>query len=157
MVLQAITFNDQNYQDYIGSVDFIQTHIFPGGCLLSNQELTTQFTEQTDMVIKQLHDYGFDYAYTLRDWRAAFLAQRTEIQALGYDDAFIRLWEFYFCYCEGGFLERTIGVVQVTAVKPNNIDTLHFSDLPAAVLNNKTVSDNEGTFNDAGVTDTVSV
>lgn len=141
MVLQAITFNDQNYQDYIGSVDFIQTHIFPGGCLLSNQELTTQFTEQTDMVIKQLHDYGFDYAYTLRDWRRAFMAQREEIKALGYDDAFIRLWAFYFCYCEGGFLERTIGVVQVTAVKPNNIDTLHFSDLPAAISDSATVEE----------------
>ncbi|MDN6276545.1 SAM-dependent methyltransferase [Psychrobacter sp.] len=128
MVLQAITFNDQNYKDYLSSVDFIQTHIFPGGCLLSNQEITTQFTEQTDMVIKQLHDYGFDYAYTLRDWRTAFMEQRDEIEALGYDEAFIRLWNFYFCYCEGGFLERTIGVVQVTAVKPNNIDTLHFSD-----------------------------
>lgn len=125
MVLQAITFNDQNYQDYIESVDFIQTHIFPGGCLLSNQELNTQFTEQTDMVIKQLHDYGFDYAFTLRDWRRAFMSQREEIEALGYDEAFIRLWEFYFCYCEGGFLERTIGVVQVTAVKPNNIDAWH--------------------------------
>ena len=125
MVLQAITFNDQHYQDYIKSVDFIQTHIFPGGCLLSNQELTTQFSEQTDMVIKQLHDYGFDYAYTLRDWRTAFMAQREEIKALGYDEAFIRLWEFYFCYCEGGFFERTIGVVQVTAVKPNNIDAWH--------------------------------
>jgi len=129
MVLQAITFNDQNYYNYVESVDFIQTHIFPGGCLLSNQELTTQFAEQTDMVIKQLHDYGFDYAYTLRDWRATFMAQRTEIKALGYDEAFIRLWEFYFCYCEGGFLERTIGVVQVTAVKPDNIDGLHFSDV----------------------------
>ena len=125
MVLQAITFNDQYYKDYIKSVDFIQTHIFPGGCLLSNQELTTQFTEQTDMVIKQLHDYGFDYAYTLRDWRTAFMAQREEIKTFGYDEAFIRLWEFYFCYCEGGFLERTIGVVQVTAVKPNNIDAWH--------------------------------
>lgn len=132
MVLQAITFNDQNYKDYLGSVDFIQTHIFPGGCLLSNQELNTQFTEQTDMVIKQLHDYGFDYAYTLRDWRRNFMAQREAIKALGYDEAFIRLWEFYFCYCEGGFLERTIGVVQVTAVKPDNTDTLHFADLPAA-------------------------
>lgn len=132
MVLQAITFNDQNYQNYLNSVDFIQTHIFPGGCLLSNQELTTQFTEQTDMVIKQLQDYGFDYAYTLRDWRAAFMQQRDAIQALGYDDAFIRLWEFYFCYCEGGFLERTIGVVQVTAVKPENIESLHLSSLPAA-------------------------
>ena len=134
MVLQAITFNDQNYEDYLESVDFIQTHIFPGGCLLSNQELNTQFTEQTDMVIKQLHDYGFDYAYTLRDWRTAFMTQREEIKALGYDEAFIRLWEFYFCYCEGGFLERTIGVVQVTAVKSDNIDSLHFCDSPAAMV-----------------------
>ena len=131
MVLQAITFNDQNYERYLQSVDFIQTHIFPGGCLLSNQALTTQFTKQTDMVIKQLHDYGYDYAYTLRDWRAAFMAKRDEIIALGYDEAFIRLWEFYFCYCEGGFLERTIGVVQVTAVKPKNTDTWGFSNLPS--------------------------
>lgn len=137
MVLQAITFNDQNYQSYIESVDFIQTHIFPGGCLLSNQELNNQFTQQTDMVIKQLHDYGFDYAHTLRDWRLAFMSQREEIKALGYDEAFIRLWRFYFCYCEGGFLERTIGVVQLTAVKPNNIDILHFSDSPAAEVPDK--------------------
>ena len=128
----------------ISTRSILSKHIYsPGGCLLSNQELTTQFTEQTDMVVKQLHDYGFDYAYTLRDWRAASMAQRTEIQALGYDDAFIRLWEFYFCYCEGGFLERTIGVVQVTAVKPNNIDTLHFSDLPSAVLNHETILNDE--------------
>ena len=137
MVLQAITFNDQNYQDYIDSVDFIQTHIFPGGCLLSNQELNNQFTQQTDMVIKQLHDYGFDYAHTLKDWRIAFMSQREEIKALGYDEAFIRLWEFYFCYCEGGFLERTIGVVQLTAVKPDNIDILHFSDSPVTDVINK--------------------
>ena len=137
MVLQAITFNDQNYQDYVDSVDFIQTHIFPGGCLLSNQELNNQFTQQTDMVIKQLHDYGFDYAHTLRDWRIAFMSQREEIKALGYDEAFIRLWEFYFCYCEGGFLERTIGVVQLTAVKPDNIDILHFSDSPVTDVINK--------------------
>lgn len=128
MVLQAITFNDQNYQDYIKSVDFIQTHIFPGGCLLSNQEINNQFAEQTDMVIKQLHDYGFDYAHTLRDWRAAFMAQRDEIVALGYDETFIRLWDFYFCYCEGGFLERTIGVIQLTAVKPDNVDVMHLSE-----------------------------
>jgi cyclopropane-fatty-acyl-phospholipid synthase len=85
------------------------------------------------------------------------MAQRAEIQALGYDDAFIRLWAFYFCYCEGGFLERTIGVVQVTAVKPNNIDTLHFSDLPSAVLKNETVSNDETAFHDADMADTATV
>jgi len=85
------------------------------------------------------------------------MAQREEITELGYDDAFIRLWNFYFCYCEGGFLERTIGVVQVTAVKPNNIDTLHFSDLPSAVLNHKTVLSDETVFNDEDMADTASI
>lgn len=120
MVLQAITFNDQGYEEYLDSVDFIQTHIFPGGCLLSNQEIIHRFTEQTDMVVKQLIDYGYDYARTLRDWREAFFAHQDAIKALGYDEAFMRLWRFYFCYCEGGFLERSIGVVQVMAVKPDD-------------------------------------
>lgn len=118
MVMQAITFNDQGYEDYVQSVDFIQTHIFPGGCLLSNQEIIKGFTAQTDMVVKQLIDYGYDYAYTLRDWREAFFADAEAIRELGYDESFMRLWRFYFCYCEGGFLERSIGVVQVSAVKP---------------------------------------
>lgn len=118
MVMQAITFNDQGYEDYVQSVDFIQTHIFPGGCLLSNQEILKGFTEHTDMVVKQLIDYGYDYAYTLRDWREAFFADAEAIRELGYDESFMRLWRFYFCYCEGGFLERSIGVVQVSAVKP---------------------------------------
>lgn len=120
MALQAITFNDQGYEKYLNSADFIQSHIFPGGCLLSNQEITQQFTQQTDMVVKSLIDYGYDYAQTLRDWRHAFMAHLEDIRAMGYDEAFIRLWQFYFCYCEAGFLERTIGVVQVKAVKPDN-------------------------------------
>ena len=120
MVLQAITFNDQGYEEYLKSVDFIQTHIFPGGCLLSNQEIINRLTKQTDMVVKQLIDYGYDYARTLYDWRKAFFAHQDAIKALGYDEAFMRLWQFYFCYCEGGFLERSIGVVQVTAVKPDH-------------------------------------
>lgn len=118
MVLQAITFNDQGYQNYLNSIDFIQSHIFPGGCLLSNQEIINQFTQQTDMVVKFLQDYGYDYALTLRDWRRAFMNHAVQIQHMGYDMAFIRLWQFYFAYCEGGFLEKTIGVVQVKAVKP---------------------------------------
>lgn len=120
MAMQAITFNDQGYNDYLNSVDFIQSHIFPGGCLLSNQEITKQFTQQTDMVVKSLTDYGYDYAYTLRDWRHAFMNKLDDIRAMGYDEAFIKLWQFYFCYCEAGFLERTIGVVQVKAIKPEN-------------------------------------
>lgn len=119
MALQAITFNDQGYNEYLNSVDFIQSHIFPGGCLLSNQEIINQYTQQTDMVVKSLQDYGYDYAYTLRDWRHAFLANKDAIMKMGYDEAFIRLWHFYFAYCEGGFLEKTIGVVQVKAVKPD--------------------------------------
>ncbi len=119
MMLQAITFNDQGYEDYLNSVDFIQTHIFPGGNLLSKTEIINQFTEQTDMAVMRMTDYGYNYAHTLHDWREAFFNHIEKVKSLGYDDSFIRLWDFYFSYCEGGFLERTIGVVQVEAVKPN--------------------------------------
>ncbi|VXB13802.1 Cyclopropane-fatty-acyl-phospholipid synthase [Enhydrobacter sp. AX1] len=117
MVLQAITFNDRGYQKYLHSVDFIQTHVFPGGCLLSNSEILSQARDHTDMQVTSLVDYGYDYARTLIDWRYNFMQALPQLKALGYDDAFMRLWHFYFAYCEAGFLEKTIGVVQVRLEK----------------------------------------
>ena len=98
-------------------VDFIQTHVFPGGCLLSNSEILTQARDHTDMQVTSLVDYGYDYARTLIDWRYNFMQALSQLKALGYDDAFMRLWHFYFAYCEAGFLEKTIGVVQVRLEK----------------------------------------
>ena len=126
MVLQAITINDQSYQKYRRSVDFIQKYIFPGGCLLSNSRMLELIAKQTNMVVRNLEDFGPDYARTLYDWRKRFNDAFAGLKESGrYDERFRRLWNFYLCYCEGGFLERTISVVQLAAVKPLAIDREH--------------------------------
>ncbi len=122
MMLQAITLNDQQYQDYLRGVDFIQSHVFPGGCILSNQTLFNQVAEHTDMVVRNLEDIGLHYARTLEDWRSRFSANSKKVTELGYDERFRRLWDFYFSYCEGGFRERTISTVQLTAAKPAQLN-----------------------------------
>ncbi|WP_411358320.1 class I SAM-dependent methyltransferase [Pseudidiomarina salilacus] len=118
MALQAITIADQRMKSYAYSVDFIQQHVFPGGFLPSLTMITEMFTKHTDMVVRQVHDIGFDYAKTLRDWRLKFNAAHPQLQQAGYDDRFGRLWNFYLSYCEGGFLERTCSAVQLVATKP---------------------------------------
>ena len=120
MLLQAITITDQKYKQYISSVDFIQRHIFPGGCIPSNNRMMELFTKETDMVVRHLEDFGFDYARTLRDWRTRFNTSFSALKNKGYDETFRRLWEFYLCYCEGGFRERAISLVQVVATRPAN-------------------------------------
>lgn len=120
MLLQAITIQDQKYSRYINDVDFIQKHIFPGGCLTSNSHMLSMITQKTDMVVRSIEDFGFDYAKTLKEWRHRFLASFSKIESQGYDQRFKRLWEFYLSYCEGGFQERSISVVQLVASKPHN-------------------------------------
>ena len=115
MALQMITMADQRYRHYLNNVDFIQKHIFPGGCLLSVTSLLEAFTAHSDFVLRDLRDIGLDYARTLADWRQAFNSQRPRLSAMGYDRTFQRLWQFYFCYCEGAFRERNISTVQLTA------------------------------------------
>lgn len=124
MLIQAITLQDQLYKRYLGSVDFIQEYIFPGGCLLSNQHLLKLVGENTDMVVRGLEDFGLDYARTLRDWHDRFLVNFKNIEQIGYDERFKRLWRYYFSYCEGGFRERTISVVQLTATRPGDLSPL---------------------------------
>lgn len=120
MLLQAITIRDQKYKKYINGVDFIQRHIFPGGCLVSNCRMIELLTDQTDMVVRYLADFGFDYARTLKDWRIRFNKTFNQLKTKGYDEKFRRLWEFYLCYCEGGFLERSISVVHLVATRSAN-------------------------------------
>ncbi|MFO7766302.1 MAG: cyclopropane-fatty-acyl-phospholipid synthase family protein [Pelovirga sp.] len=124
MLLQAITMQDQLYQRYLSGVDFIQEYIFPGGCLLSNQHMLKLVSERTDMVVRNLDDYGLDYARTLKDWFVRFIANYNKIEQKGYDERFKRLWSYYFCYCEGGFRERSISVVQLTATRPGHLQPL---------------------------------
>lgn len=119
MLLQAITISDQRYERACNSVDFIQRYIFPGGCLPSIAVISDKVRQRTNMNILALEDIGDHYAQTLRHWHEAFRAQLDKVRAQGFDERFIRMWEFYLCYCEGGFLERSIGTVQILMAKPD--------------------------------------
>lgn len=125
MLIQAITIRDQAYRQYVNSVDFIQKHIFPGGCLPSNNRMLDIMSKKTDPVVKKIDDFGADYARTLKDWRERFNSSFSRIKHHGFDEAFRRLWNFYLCYCEGGFRENTISVVHVLATKPGNRDKVY--------------------------------
>ena len=118
LLIQAITIADQRYDHYRKEVDFIQTYIFPGGCLPSVQRMSQCLTNNTDMVIHELHDIGLHYARTLADWREKFLAAWPQLAQEGFDQQFKRLWTYYLCYCEGGFLQRAISTVHLVSRKP---------------------------------------
>ncbi|EKO3366335.1 class I SAM-dependent methyltransferase [Vibrio fluvialis] len=114
MAIQAITIADQRYDYYSNNVDFIQKYIFPGGFLPSITVLTQMATRHTDFIVRDVFDMGMDYAKTLADWRLRFEAALNTVQALGYDERFVRMWRFYLCYCEGGFNARTISTIHMT-------------------------------------------
>lgn len=115
MAIQAITIQDQRYRDYSKSVDFIQRYIFPGGFLPSITAMNALMTKHTDFVVRNLFDMGPDYARTLVHWRQRFIQAWPEIEKLGFDERFRRMWLYYLSYCEAGFNARTISVVQLTA------------------------------------------
>jgi cyclopropane-fatty-acyl-phospholipid synthase len=121
MALQAITIADQRLEYYARNIDFIQKHIFPGGFLPSVTLLSDTIRKNSSMVIRHLDDMGLDYARTLRLWWERFREQRQELQKLGYDEHFFRLWQYYLNYCEGGFLERATSAVQLVAHKPGHL------------------------------------
>ncbi|QIZ75679.1 SAM-dependent methyltransferase [Ferrimonas lipolytica] len=117
LAIQAITIADQRYQHYRNNVDFIQTYIFPGGFLPSVEVLSQQFRLHTSMVIRNIEDIGLDYGHTLALWRQRFESQLDQVEQLGFDLRFIRLWRFYFCYCQAGFETRRTSAIQLTADK----------------------------------------
>ncbi len=127
MLLQAITIADQRYQQYKVGVDFIKRYIFPGGCLTSVTDMTTTMTEHTDMRLIHLEDIGPHYATTLRHWRERFSAKLSQVRELGYSSEFIRMWNYYLCYCESAFAERATGTVQMLVMRPDarvtNVET----------------------------------
>ncbi|GAC15891.1 SAM-dependent methyltransferase [Aliiglaciecola lipolytica] len=124
MLLQAITIDDRRYESYSKDVDFIQKHIFPGGFLPSQFELNRHLKHYTDMMIRDLHDIGLDYAKTINHWQQRFTAKQETLSSSGYDERFMRMWQYYFSYCEGGFLERTISTVQLVISKPSYVNEL---------------------------------
>ncbi|MBV6288196.1 SAM-dependent methyltransferase [Pseudomonas aegrilactucae] len=117
MLLQSITIREQRYAQACRSVDFIQRYIFPGGALPSVSVLLHVLGRDTDLNLHHMEDFGLHYARTLRCWHHNLQKARQPLQALGYDDSFYRLWEFYLCYCEGGFMERAIGTAQLLLAK----------------------------------------
>jgi len=114
--IQAITIDDALFDRYVKSTDFIQQYIFPGGCLPSPSEFRKAAEAAGLKVVDELA-FGLDYAETCRRWRADFLAQRDQIMPLGFDEPFMRTWEFYLAYCEAAFEERNIDVMQFSLVK----------------------------------------
>ncbi len=118
MVIQAITIADQRYDRARKSVDYIKRYIFPGGCLPSMAIIADNVARHTDMQIVHLRDITQDYALTLAEWRKRFMDSLDEVSAMGFDDSFIRLWDYYLSYCEGGFRERIISTVQLAFAKP---------------------------------------
>lgn len=117
-LIQAITIADQRYESAIRSVDFIQRYIFPGSNIPSNTAMLTSITNASDLRLVDLQDIGLDYATTLRLWRENFFAQLDAVRQLGYSEAFIRMWDFYLSYCEGGFAECALGDVHLLLAKP---------------------------------------
>lgn len=118
MLLQAITIADRYYASALREVDFIQKHIFPGGFLPSVTALTAAMTGASDLRTVHLEDIGPHYAETLARWRSNFFARLDGVRAQGFDERFVRMWDFYLCYCEAGFRERHLGTVQMLLVKP---------------------------------------
>ncbi len=99
-------------------MDFIQRYVFPGSFIPSIEALAGAVARATDLKIFHLEDIGPHYARTLRLWREGFLRNLGKVRALGYGESFVRLWEYYLCYCEGGFIERQLGTVQILLTKP---------------------------------------
>jgi cyclopropane-fatty-acyl-phospholipid synthase len=119
MLLQAIVIADPLYESYRRSVDFIQRYVFPGGALPSVAAIRASLARVTDLEVQGLRDISAHYPQTLRCWRRRLTENLDRIRGLGYSEEFLRMWEFYFSYCEGGFLERTVGDVQMLLRKPD--------------------------------------
>lgn len=118
MALQAITIADQEFERHRVEVDFIKRYIFPGSCIPSATALLHAMTKACDLRLFELDDIGRHYVTTLQRWRAAFWRQIDTVRAQGFSEKFIRMWDFYLAYCEGGFAERYLGNVHMVLAKP---------------------------------------
>ncbi|MBU8977769.1 cyclopropane-fatty-acyl-phospholipid synthase family protein [Lysobacter sp. MMG2] len=117
-LVQAITIEDHRYEQAVRSVDFIKRYVFPGSFIPSIAAMMSAKAAASDLSLLHLEDMGLSYARTLKAWRGRFLDRLPQVRALGFDERFIRMWEFYLAYCEGGFRERSIGVAQMLFARP---------------------------------------
>ncbi len=120
VALQYITVPDCRHAELKRGVDWIQKHIFPGSLLLSVGRVNEALHRTGDLFLHRLEDFGSSYARTLHAWWETFNARRVEVHALGFDERFIRKWNYYLQYCEAAFASRNISVVQAIYTRPNN-------------------------------------
>ncbi len=118
MVIQAITIRDEFYEHAKNNVDFIQRYIFPGSGIPCLGVMSQLVKEKTDLQLTHLEDFGSHYALTLKSWSERFKSNHIELMKRGYSEELYRMFQFYFSYCEGGFMERTISVLQMKFSKP---------------------------------------
>jgi len=121
LALQFITCPDARYAQFRRGVDFIQKHVFPGSLLLSLSRLNRLLAKHGGFVLHGLEDMGQDYARTLAEWHLRFQQQTAAVSALGFDERFLRKWNYYLGYCEAAFALRNISVVQTVHTRPNNL------------------------------------
>ena len=118
MLLQAITIVDHMFDAHKRSVDFSKRYIFPGSCIPSIRAIMSSIARETDLKLFHLEDITPHYVRTLAEWRKRFFDHIDDVRKLGFSETFIRMWEYYLCYCEGGFAERYLGDVQMLLTKP---------------------------------------
>ena len=122
LALQVITCPDSRYDSLRNGVDWIQKHIFPGSLLPSVSAINTSINNTGNLTMVDLKDMGLHYAKTLAIWREQFNKNLAEVKQLGFDERFIRKWNYYLCYCEAAFEMRNINVMQMVYARPNNIN-----------------------------------
>ena len=120
MAIQGITYHEQGFDNHLNSVDFIKKYIFPGSNLVSVNHVLSVIKNFTDLSLVHLEDITKYYAETLKLWREKYKNEMSKIKKMGYSDEFLRMWDYYFIYCEAGFRERFIGDVQLVMAKPKN-------------------------------------
>ena len=119
-LIQAITIRDQRYNEAVKTVDFIQKYIFPGSCIPSIDIIQSTITRHTDLIISDLENINVHYAKTLTLWQKSFNKNSKKIMSLGFDERFMKMWNYYFSYCAGGFQERAINDFHILLSKPLN-------------------------------------
>jgi cyclopropane-fatty-acyl-phospholipid synthase len=120
MAIQTISVPDHRFDDYAKHCDWIQKWIFPGSLLASTLGISRALARSGTLGIHHLEDVGIHYALTLRHWRAAFSANLDRVRALGFDERFIRMWDYYLAMCEAAFETRTLGNLQIVLSRDLN-------------------------------------
>ena len=115
-MIQSIYILDELFDSYRRSTDFIQQYIFPGGMVLA-PKIFEKYSVQNNLIIKDFFKFGPDYAKTLNLWRMAFKKRYEMVKSIGFDEPFLKLWDFYYVYCEAGFISRRIDVAQIVFEK----------------------------------------